>query len=112
MKAVFIESSFFNASRESLMDDEEYRAFQSFLMDNPTTGDVIKGTGGLRKVRWSGNGHGKRGGSRIIYIYLVNQHHFHLLAIYGKNVADDLSESERRILQQLAERLKHGTQSI
>jgi mRNA-degrading endonuclease RelE of RelBE toxin-antitoxin system len=107
MKALFIESSIFSRYREDLMDDESYRDFQSFLMDNPTAGDVIPSTGGLRKIRWSANGKGKRGGSRIIYIYLDNNHHFHLLTIYGKNEAEDLRQEEKRILTQLAEKLKN-----
>ena len=112
MKALFIESSIFSRYRESLMDDDSYRDFQTYLMDNPTVGDVIAGTGGLRKVRWSANGKGKRGGSRIIYIYLDNNHHIHLLTIYGKNEAEDLTQEEKRLLTQLAEKLKHETQSI
>lgn len=112
MKAVFIESTLFSRYRESLMDDESYRDFQLYLMENPTAGDVITGTGGLRKMRWSANGKGKRGGSRIIYIYLDTNQHFHLLTIYGKNEAEDLSPDERRLLKQLAEKLKHETQSV
>jgi hypothetical protein len=112
MKAIFIESSFFSQYRESLMDDDSYREFQQFLMNDPDVGDVIKGTGGLRKIRWAANGKGKRGGSRTIYIYLANNHHFHLLTIYGKNESEDLTEDEKRILKQLAEKVKNETKPI
>ncbi len=95
-----------------MMNDDSYRAFQHYLMENPTAGEVIIGTSGLRKVRWSANGKGKRGGSRVIYIYLDKRHHFHLLTIYGKNEAEDLTQDEKHQLKQLAEKLRHETESV
>lgn len=112
MKAIFIESRIFSHYRESLMDDDSYREFQRYLMNNPTAGEVIIGTGGLRKIRWSANGKGKRGGSRVIYIYLDKRCHFHLLTIYGKNEAEDLTSDEKLQLKQLAEKLRHEAESV
>nr|MDC2856015.1 type II toxin-antitoxin system RelE/ParE family toxin [Ningiella sp. W23] len=70
MKSLFVESSIFEKYRELYLSDDEYRLFQADLMVNPKQGDVIQGTGGLRKVRVASKGKGKRGGSRVIYYYL------------------------------------------
>jgi mRNA-degrading endonuclease RelE of RelBE toxin-antitoxin system len=51
------------------MDDERYAALQVFLSNRPAAGDLIRGSGGIRKVRWSGSGRGKRGGLRVIYYW-------------------------------------------
>jgi mRNA-degrading endonuclease RelE of RelBE toxin-antitoxin system len=69
MKATFVELPPFARQRADYMDDEAYRALQNELMQNPEAGDVIEGTGGLRKVRQADprRGKGKRGGLRVIY---------------------------------------------
>ena len=67
MKGIFVESSMFEKYRTSYLSDEEYRQLQNELLKIPTKGDVIKGTGGLRKIRTASKGKGKRGGARVIY---------------------------------------------
>ena len=76
MKSVFIESSIFEKFRDTYINEEEFRLFQADLMANPKQGDVIQGTGGLRKVRIAGRGKGKRGGSRVIYYYFDEKRRF------------------------------------
>ena len=66
MKSVFIESSIFEKFRDTYISEEEFRLFQADLMANPKQGDVIQGTGGLRKIRVAGKDKGKRGGSQIV----------------------------------------------
>ncbi len=70
MKSVFVESSIFEKYRNEYLSYEEFRLFQAELMFNPKQGDVIQGTGGLRKVRVVSKTKGKRGGSRVIYYFL------------------------------------------
>ena len=65
MKSIFVESTIFEKYRESYLTDDEFRLFQSELMSDPKKGDVIQGTGGLRKIRVAGKDKGKRGGSRV-----------------------------------------------
>ncbi|EPA3167125.1 type II toxin-antitoxin system RelE/ParE family toxin [Yersinia enterocolitica] len=101
---IFIETEIFTEDCKILLNDDEYRAFQQHLADNPTSGDVIQHTGGLRKIRWSSGGKGKRGGVRVIYYYKVDASHIRLLLIYKKGIKDDLSEAEKKILRQLNER--------
>jgi len=74
----------------------------SFLAAHPKTGDIMEGTGGIRKLRWAREGKGKSGGVRIIYFYHNNEMPLYLLTLYGKNEKDDLSASERNALAKLA----------
>jgi mRNA-degrading endonuclease RelE of RelBE toxin-antitoxin system len=63
----FIETRLFTRLVLQYLDDDEYHELQKVLMNNPETGDIIPGSGGLRKVRWRAQGRGKRGGYRVIY---------------------------------------------
>ncbi len=99
MKSIFVESSLFERYREDHLTDQEYRVFQAELMQNPKRGDVIQGTGGLRKIRVSGKGKGKRGGSRVIYYFLDEHSRFYLLTIYSKNEMSDLTTEQRKQLK-------------
>ena len=69
------------------------------LAEHPDSGAVISGTGGLRKLRWSTKGRGKRGGVRVIYYWRTTKNRIYLLTLYGKNVKDDLTLSERKALE-------------
>ncbi len=104
LNMIFIETDIFTEDCKELLSGDEYREFQQYLADNPTAGDVIQRTGGLRKVRWVSRGKGKRGGVRIIYYDKVDVSHIRLLLIYKKGAKDDLSESEKNILRDLNER--------
>ncbi|MGC9386262.1 MAG: hypothetical protein ACP5D0_04915 [Hydrogenovibrio sp.] len=67
---IFIESKLFERLRSEYLNDCEYRELQNFLIQQPLAGDVVQGTGGLRKLRWKLANKGKRGGIRTIYLYL------------------------------------------
>lgn len=103
MKSVFVESTIFEKHRDEYLSDDEYRLFQAELMLNPHLGDVIQGTGGLRKIRVGSKGKGKRGGSRIIYYFLDEKRRFYLLTIYGKNEMSDLNAIQRKQLMAFME---------
>lgn len=66
---VIVETSVFTKRVLKLLLDDEYRELQSELVDRPNAGAVIPGSGGIRKLRWSASGRGKRGGARIIYYW-------------------------------------------
>jgi hypothetical protein len=100
---VFIETPVFTRQVRELLSDEAYSAFQWYMALNPEAGDVIPGTGGLRKVRWSVAGGGKRGGVRVIYFHVAAQAEVRLLLIYRKGVKDDLTAAEKRALRRLNE---------
>jgi len=68
---VIVETSVFSRLIQELMSDEDYRALQEALITRPESGDIIKGSGGLRKIRWKLEGQGKRGGIRVIYYWVT-----------------------------------------
>ena len=102
-RALFVELPPFERQRNACLDDESFRAMQNALMDDPSAGAVIQGTGGLRKLRWTDKrrGKGKRGGLRVIYFYWVRGLEFWLFTIYDKNELNDLSKKDRARLEAL-----------
>ena len=86
----FIETRLFTRLVQEYLDDDEYRELQKVLMDNPETGNIIPGSGGLRKVRWRAPGRGKRGGYRVIYYARLKQGVILMLTMYPKNVAENI----------------------
>ncbi len=101
---LFIETPVFTKRLHELLSDENYAELQRQLAERPEMGDVIEGTGGVRKVRVASSGHGKRGGSRVIYYHFTSVSQIALLMIYPKNEKDDLSAVERKVLKQIIER--------
>ncbi len=90
---------------QDYLPDAHYQELQSFLMAAPESGKVIRGCGGLRKVRWRDprRGKGKRSGLRVIYLHIPEAAQFLMLDVYDKDEAEDLSPEERRFLSHLAE---------
>jgi hypothetical protein len=84
---------------EKLWSETERLEFIDYIAANPLAGDLIERTGGVRKVRWSRQGMGKRGGTRIIYYVLDENVPLYLLGIYAKSAADDISEAARQALR-------------
>ena len=104
---IFIESKLFEKLREKYLEDKSYHQLQNFLLEQPLAGDVIQGTGGLRKLRWSANGKGKRGGIRTIYLFITEKSHIHLLTLYAKNEVTDLTPQEKKILKAIVEEIRN-----
>lgn len=97
-----IELSPFTRSWCSVWTEAEYTEFIEWISANPKSGDVIKGSGGVRKIRWTGSGHGKRGGARIIF-YSAEVNSVYLMTIYAKNQRVGISAKELRIIKELIE---------
>jgi len=106
MKAIFVELPAFQRWRDEYMDDATFTAFQDELKKNPEAGDLIQGTGGLRKIRFGDprRGKGKRGGLRVIYYWWTAGPQFWLFTLYDKDEMDDLSAKERKALASLLQR--------
>lgn len=85
------------------MKDEEYRLFQLYLMDNPDKWDIIKGSGGVRKIRWAINNKGNSGGIRVIYYWKDKSSETWLLTPYAKNEKDSIPA---HILKQITKEIQ------
>ena len=103
MKAVFVELPAFERHRAGYLDDAGFGALQQALMADPEAGDVIQGTGGLRKMRFADarRGKGKRGGLRIVYFWWSAGMQFWLYTLYGKDELTDLTAGQRRVLRDM-----------
>jgi mRNA-degrading endonuclease RelE of RelBE toxin-antitoxin system len=98
---IFVETGVFSRQRREHLDEEQFRALQNYLLENPRSGTRIPGTVGLRKLRWGTEGRGKRGGVRVIYFAIEARKLILLLLLYPKNVQDDLSPEQKRVLKEL-----------
>ena len=103
---IFIEAPPFERVRQSYLDDDDYRLLQATLMANPAAGDLIRGSGGIRKIRWAAAGTGKRGGLRVIYYWITKHDHVLLLTMYRKSEVSDLTPLEVRALRTLVKSLE------
>jgi hypothetical protein len=83
------------------MSDDEYRLLQEALLRRPAQGDLIKDSGGLRKLRWAEKGRGKRGSLRVIYYWHANREMFLMLFVYSKNEQKDLTAQQRQVLAKI-----------
>lgn len=104
-KIEIIETPVFTEDIDNFLGPNEYRALQLELIETPTKGKLIKGTGGARKLRFAIPGKGKSGGIRIIYYYQVDER-IYLLLVYKKAKQENLTPNQLKTLKSLIERIK------
>lgn len=102
---LFIETSACTRLLSSYLTDEEYRGLQRYLLQKPDAGDLIKGSSGVRNVRWAPTGSGKSGGIRAIYYWKNSDHEIWMLTLYGKS---ERASIPGHMLKQIAEAIKNG----
>ena len=100
----FIETSIFTRQVIALLKDDEYRELQIAPSAHPEAGAIIPHSGGLRKIRWSMTGRGKRGGVRVIYYWIVARDQLLMLFMYSKNEKDDLTQAQLKVLREVVEK--------
>jgi len=105
---VFVETSLFSKLLTGYLGDEEYRRLQNHLIAQPDAGAVMRGSGGVRKVRWRSGGKGKSGGVRVIYYWAKSAEQTFLLTIYGKGEKENLSAGDLKTIVKLLEELLDG----
>ena len=102
MKREFIFSAIFDKRWKELgLTDEDLQELEHFIMDNPDAGDVIKGTGGLTKLRWNLPNIGKRGGIRVLYVDFVRQKTVVFVNCYSKKEKENISDNEKAMYKKL-----------
>lgn len=90
------------------LNDEELVELEKILLENPHAGVVIENTGGARKLRIPLSGRGKRGGGRVIYVDIFERQRLYLLFAYPKNVQENLSPAQTKLLRELVDVIKKG----
>jgi hypothetical protein len=101
----FIETPTFTRMLTALLSDEEYRELQNELVEDPERGDLIKGGGGIRKLRHAIQGRGKSGGVRVIYYWIKDNQQIYMLVVYPKSKKDDLTGKETAMLREFVKEL-------
>ena len=96
----FIETRLFTRLADEHLGDEGLRALQVQLLKHPEAGDIIRGSGGVRKLRWAVSGRGKSGGLRIIYYLRTHKGEVWLLTLYSKKVTDTISGTVLRKIKE------------
>jgi hypothetical protein len=100
-----VETPEFLSATRKLLSDEERTLLVDYLAQNPMTGDLVPGTGGVRKLRWGLAGRGKRGGARVVYFFHSADIPLFALTAYAKNERADLSQKDRNDFRQLTKLL-------
>ena len=100
----FIETRLFTKLVGDYLSDEEYGELQRQLIRDPEAGAVVRGSGGVRKLRWGAPGRGKRGGYRVIYYVRRPKGVIWMLTLYPKNVADAIPG---HVLKQIREEIEN-----
>lgn len=105
MRRTFIEVPMFTKKWKELgLTDEALRELQNVLLNDPKTGDVIQGTGGLRKIRIPMTNKGKSGGSRVIYVDIELKEIIYFINVYTKNEKEDLTEEEKKAFKAIVKK--------
>lgn len=105
---VFVELTPFVVFCTEYWTDDDLRALQNFLILSPDAGDLIRGSSGLRKIRWSVRGRGKRGGARVIYYWHVRKDRIYLIYGYLKSECEDLTPQQIAALAELMKDMNDG----
>jgi mRNA-degrading endonuclease RelE of RelBE toxin-antitoxin system len=101
----FIETKLFTRLVQEYLTDDEYQELQTMLIEQPEAGDVIRGSGGVRKFRWRAPGRGKRGGYRVIYYVKRAWNVIWMLTMYPKNVADNIPA---KVIREIRKEVENG----
>ena len=87
------------------LTDDDLRKLEVYLLEHPSSGDVIQGTGGAIKLRWTLPNTGKSGGIRVVYIDLIKTEHIHFITCYPKSKKDTLTDNEKAIIKEVIKRI-------
>jgi hypothetical protein len=108
MLQTIVELPEFIKKSQLLFNEAEAKELISHLAEHPATGDLMQGTGGVRKLRWARQGRGKSSGARVVYYFHSERIPLYLLTAFGKGEKANLSAAERAELTQLVQILKQA----
>lgn len=87
------------------MTDDDLKKLQEYLLSHPDAGQIMRGTGGVRKVRWARD-KGKSGGIRTLYVDFTKEEHTYFITVFGKSEKDNLTDEEKNIIKEFVKSLK------
>jgi hypothetical protein len=99
----FIETKLFTRLIVEYLTDDEYRAIQAHLIEQPNAGTVVPGSGGVRKLRWKAAGRGKGAGYRLVYYAKIERGEIWMLTIYPKNIKANITAHVLRAIRKEVE---------
>lgn len=108
MQSVIETVAYLSAAKDAGMTEDERVAAVDLVATSPESGDVIQGTGGVRKARFAGRGKGKSGGYRIVWYFGGDDIPLFLLTVFSKGEKANLTQGERNALRSLTSRLKES----
>lgn len=116
MKRLIVQTKLFSDELDRLVQEKkllvaDYEELERLLLENPDLGDLIKGAGGVRKIRLKSSTKGKRGGFRVCYYDFPEGERLYFIIIYGKNEQEDISNEEKAYFKQLLEKIKKSAQN-
>lgn len=116
MKRIIVQTKIFSDELDSLITEKkllelDYEELERLLLDNPAFGDLIKGTGGIRKARLKSSTKGKSGGFRVCYYDFPAGERLYFIIIYGKNEKEDISNEDKNSFKKILEKIKKATKS-
>ena len=110
---VVVEMPEFIRQAKMCMDDALRESFISHVAVNPLQGELVVGTGGIRKIRWAADAHqGKSGGVRVLYYYHNQSIPIFLFTVYGKNKKANLTQAERNVLKTIISKIVKSYEEI
>lgn len=98
-----VETPLFTQIIQNLIEEGSYRELQAVLIENPEIGKIIPGSGGIRKIRWTLPGKGKRGGARVLYYWYTSRNQILMLYAYAKSKKEDLTPQQLKALKTILE---------
>jgi mRNA-degrading endonuclease RelE of RelBE toxin-antitoxin system len=101
---LIVETANFTRRLQQILGEEQYRLLQTALVASPEAGSILRGSGGIRKLRWAGSGRGKRGGVRVLYHWSPVHERLLMLFIFRKNERSDLSREQLKQLRSVVEK--------
>lgn len=103
-----VETTTFGRDSARVLSVNEREALIEYIAFNPEAGVIMRGTGGVRKLRWAAKGRGKSGGARVVYYYLDERAPVFLLALFAKGEKDNLTQAERNALAGIVKEIVEG----
>ncbi len=108
LRVCFVRLPTFDRTASVILTDEDERQLEQQIADHPEAAPIIAGTGGVRKVRARLGERGKRGGARVLYLYLPRSETVYLLLAYSKNARESITNAEKRMIRANVTQLKEA----